>query len=277
MSLSARCQEIRASLSGFDADKVSRVFPGLEDSVDRLQELQRYVYSDRNVARVALVHRSALVHWPLDKSGVVSNERLEFLGDAFLNLFVAVETMLAYPDWQEGELSKLRSALVGEENLAQKARGLGIGEILILGRGEALQNGRNRPSILADAFEAAAAALLLDAGEERASRWLDGILRRDITVGQETLGRFDVKSRLQQLVQALIGEPPQYRVIGTVSTPASNEFLVAAFVGRQELARASAPNKRSATKLVAEKVLAQIEKGELTDDQIVRFHKERDI
>jgi ribonuclease-3 len=261
---------IRESLRALDVAKVVRVFPRLDESVALLERMQQHVYSEKNVARVAIIHRSALVHWPSDKRGVFSNERVEFLGDSFLNYFIAVEAMIAHPSWQEGELSKLRAAIVGTESLARRAREMGLADCLIMGKGETLQAGYQREGILADAFESTTAALLLDGGEEVAWNFCKRIFSEDISLGSNILEKFDAKSRFQQWVQALVGVPPTYRVIGTESTPERTDFIVGAFIGRTEVGRASAPNKRLASKVVAQKLVDMVDSGALTPEQAKR-------
>ena len=251
-----------------DVEKVRSIFPTLDEKVARLEEIQGYTYTSPNVARTAIIHRSALVHWPTDRAGVFSNERLEFLGDSFLNHFAAFEAMNSQPHWQEGDLSRLRAAIVGAENLAAKSRALGIGECLILGRGEAMQPEDMQKNIYADAFEAVTASLLLDGGSERAWQWLARVFASDFVLGGEILKNFDAKSRFQQWVQGIVGAPPNYRHVGTESTHEVTRFIVAVFVGDIELARASALNKRQASKSAAAQLLAQVESGELTADFI---------
>lgn len=267
-------REILDSLRGLDAAKISRVFPQLEALVSRLEDAQKHVFRNKNVARVALIHRSALVHWPQDKRGVYSNERLEFLGDSFLGYFIAVEAMIAHPGWQEGELSKLRAAIVGTESLAQKARAIGLSDMIVLGKGESMQCGHYRTSLLADAFEAIVAALLLDAGAGATWAWLKSIFAADIALGQDILQKFDAKSRFQQWVQSIVGTPPSYRVIGTESTHEKTDFIVGGFVGRTEVARAAAPNKRVASKIVAQKLVDMVDSGELTADMVKLYFEE---
>lgn len=274
MQLDLCRKQIRESLRALDAVKVARVFPRLDASVSLLESIQSHNYSDKNVARVAIIHRSALVHWPIDKRGVFSNERIEFLGDSFLNYFAAVELMIANPSWQEGELSKLRAAIVGTESLAKKARHLGLSECLILGKGESLAAGHQRDGILADAFESTTAALLLDAGEETAWKFCKRVFVDDIGAGSKILETFDAKSRFQQWVQAVAGVHPTYRVIGTESTHEKTDFIVGAFIGRVEVGSAAAPNKRLASKLVAQKLVDLIDSGEFTPEHAKRCFEE---
>jgi ribonuclease-3 len=137
-----------------------------------------------------------------------------------------------------------------------------------------MQSGHQRASMLADAFEAIAAALLLDAGSEFAWSWLYEIFKQDIHLGNDILQKFDAKSRFQQWIQSLVGTPPVYRVIGTESTPEKTEFIVGAFVGRTEVARASAPNKRVASKIVAQRLVDMVDSGELTPEMVKLYFEE---
>lgn len=264
---------LRQSFCEINAEKVRRVFPQLERSISALEAIQKYTYSDKKIATVALIHRSALVYWPTDKAGVFSNERLEFLGDSFLNYFVACEAMVAHPDLQEGHLSKLRAAIVGTENLAAKARAMGLGDVLLFGKGELTSSGQRKSNALADAFESVTAALLLDGGEGVARAWLSGVFAADFVLGKETLNNFDVKTRFQQWTQSILGAPPVYKVVGTESTPQETQFVVAGYIGDVELARARAPNKREASKRVAAKMQAMVETGELTPEILKQYHR----
>lgn len=279
MSLHAeRSALLRKSFKTLDLAKVRKVFPQVDEVVVRLERIQDYSYADKHIAVAALLHRSALVYWPTDKSGIASNERLEFLGDAYLNFFVATEAMLAYPDLQEGQLSRLRAAIVGTENLAEKARESGLGDILLLGKGEMTTSGQRKSNALADAFEAVSAALFVDGGEAAAGRWLSRVFAGDLLTAKDTLIQFDVKTKFQQWTQSILGQPPTYRVVGTVSTPHETQFIVAGFVGDTELARASAPNKRDASKLVAAKMQRMVDAGDLTADLLKSyFHNGKEI
>lgn len=267
--MTSRFQFIEEQIEKLAVDKIKRHFPRCEENVFKLEKVQGHVYRNKKTALASLIHRSSLVYWPIDKMGVFSNEKLEYLGDSFLNFFVATEAMAAHPEMNEGQLSKLRAAIVGTESLSRKARDLGLGDMLLLGKGEALSLGQKRQNALADSFEAVTAALLLDGGEEVARRWLFEVFAADFVVGQETLAHFDVKTRFQQWTQGIVGAPPTYKVVGTVSTPQATEFIVAGFVGETELARASAASKRDASKLVAAKMQALVDSGELTSEILV--------
>ncbi len=273
MLFSAELTRLKYEFEKTDLNRISKVFPQCERNALRLGEIQQHKYFDIRIAATALMHRSALVFWPVDKTGVQSNERLEFLGDAFLNFFVATEAMAAHPDLQEGSLSRMRAAIVGTENLAQKAQDCGFGELLLLGRGEQIAQGQKRCNALADVFESVTAALLLDAGVEGARAWLCNIFAADLLIAKETLVQFDVKTRFQQWTQGILGQAPVYRVVGTVATPGESQFIVGGFIGDIELARASAFNKRDASKLVAAKMQSLVDSGELTEAKLKAYAK----
>lgn len=282
MSFQRNAETIAQWADSLDEVRLRRHFPDLNSRIQALGKLQGHTYSKTRLAAAALIHRSALVYWPApaERAGIFSNERLEFLGDSFVNYFVACEAMSAYPKLAEGELSKLRAAIVGTENLAEKARALNLQDLIMFGRGEIAKGGfqsERRQNILADAFEAVTAALLLDAGEQHAWEWLSRLFAADLVVAERTLGDFDVKTRFQQWTQSVCGRPPVYKLVKTISTPQETQFVVAGFIGRTELARAAATNKREASKLVAARMQKMFESGELTAELLKRYASESDI
>lgn len=254
-----------------DLKKVSEVFPQYEKSVAQLEQIQKHKYANRQIAVSALFHSSALVHWPKDKSGLCSNETLEFLGDSFLNFTVTSELIRLYPKFKEGELSKLRAAIVGTDNLIQHAQHLQLGECLILGKGDLTRARASKHSFLADAFEAVVAALYLDAGEERARTWVLEVLEADMKDGSNTLARVDAKSRFQEWLQAIVNVTPEYRLID--ETPQGNEtiFTMGCFLFESEIARASGKNKKEASRLVAEMLMSQVSTGEFTEVEVKKL------
>jgi ribonuclease-3 len=282
MSLDRNARAITQWAEALDESRLRKHFPDLDSRIGQLERLQGHSYKHRRLAAVSLIHRSALVYWPVqtDRAGIFSNERLEFLGDSFLNFFVACEAMSAYPKMAEGELSKIRAAIVSTENLAEKARALNLHDLLMFGRGEIAKGGfqsERRQNILADAFEAVTAALMIDAGEVHAREWLGSLFAADLVVAERTLSDFDVKTRFQQWTQSVCGRPPVYKVVKTIATPQETQFVVAGFIGRTELARAAAVNKRDASKLVAAKMQKMFESGELTADLLKRYATESDV
>ena len=160
----------------------------------------------------ALAHRS----WCGEQEGgAPSNERLEFLGDAVLGLIVAGYTFERFPDFAEGKLAKVRSAVVNARVLAQVAARLGVGEVLLLGRGEEGSGGRAKASILADAFEAILGAVYLDAGWAASREFVLRELGEAIERAGEEPDDFDHKSRLQEKAVRDGEGTPRYVVVGS--------------------------------------------------------------
>jgi ribonuclease-3 len=273
MILNANLAELKGRLEELDCEQIYSMYPGSERKIAALEAIQGYNYQSKKVALVSLIHRSALVYWPgLADNSVQSNERLEFLGDAIIGLFVAVESMNVHPKLDEGALTRLRSAIAGTENLSAKSAALGLGRCLVLGKGESLSGGHRRTNLLADAFEAATAALFIDAGEDRAWNWLRGVFGADFLTAELTLADFDAKTRFQQWTQSIIGVPPTYRVVGTNSTPETTEFIMAGFIGDVELARSRGRNKREASKQVAALMQAMVDSGNLTENRLKEIY-----
>jgi ribonuclease-3 len=185
--------------------------PGAEGAAVLAERLGNR-FQDLSLLSNALAHRS----WCGEQEGgAPSNERLEFLGDAVLGLIVARFTYEQYPDFPEGKLAKVRSAVVNARVLAQVADRLGIGEVLLLGRGEEGSGGREKASILADAFEAVLGAVYLDGGWGAAESMVLRELGRAIEQAGEEPDDFDHKSRLQErAVREGLGTP-RYVVVGS--------------------------------------------------------------
>ncbi len=177
-----------------------------------MTELERrlgHTFTDRRLLRAALIHRS----YAAEHAGVEDNERLEFLGDAVLQLAVTDLLYSRFPDLTEGEMAKVRAASVNRTELAAIARPLGVGEAVLMGRGEESSGGRTKDSILADAMEAILAAVYLDAGFEVArsvivDHW-EPLVRRKA----EAPGGRDWKTRYQEHLAA-VGKRPEYEVHG---------------------------------------------------------------
>ncbi len=170
-----------------------------------LQERLGHAFADPRVLTVALTHRS----WCAEHDGE-SNERLEFLGDAVLGLAVTERVFRTRPDRAEGDLAKIRAAVVSEGTLAAVARSIRLGDHLRLGRGEATSGGRDKPSILADAMEAVIGAVFIDGGPDRATGLVHRLLSGPIEAASLDPGTHDYKTRLQEMVAGM-GEPaPAY-------------------------------------------------------------------
>ena len=188
-----------------------RVDAGAEGAA-ALAERLGHTFGDLSLLQHALAHRS----WCGEQEGgAPSNERLEFLGDAVLGLIVAGYTYDRFPDFAEGKLAKVRSAVVNARVLAEVAGRLGVGEVLLLGRGEEGSGGRTKASILADAFEAVLGAVYLDAGWEAARQLVLRELGEAIERAGEEPDDFDHKSRLQEKAVRDGDGTPRYVVVGS--------------------------------------------------------------
>jgi ribonuclease III len=184
--------------------------PAAPTRVD-LEDALEYRFKNPEQLTAALRHSSYVNEHP--QADVASNERLEFLGDAVLNLAISHYLMKRYPDLAEGELSRNRAHLVNETQLAAIAREIDLGPHLLLGKGEAMTDGREKNSILADATEAVIAAIYLDGGFDAALTVVENQFRERLLTASHGGYQTDFKSRLQERVQSTYHEVPRYEVI----------------------------------------------------------------
>jgi ribonuclease-3 len=231
----------------------------IRDEFDELQARIDYRFRDRGLLEHALTHKSRAAEDAT--GGVVDNESLEFLGDAVLGLVVAHALFEQYPDYTEGQKSKIKAQIVSTSSLAQHAEHLRLGDHLILGRGEEKTGGRFKQALLADAYEALLAAIYLDGGLEAATRFLRRELRDAIDQGavQNFVGR-DYKSALQERLQALGRPLPEYRVSGEAGPDHRKVFSVEVVVDGEVLGAASGRAKKEAEQEAARLALARLER-----------------
>jgi ribonuclease III len=176
-----------------------------------LEQKIEYFFKNKDFLEESLQHSSWVNENP--EKNLRDNERLEFLGDAVVNLVVATCLMDKFPELNEGDLSRIRANLVNETQLADLARGLELGPYLLLGKGELLTNGREKNSILADAFEAVVAAVYLDGGFNNAFGFVQKCFDPLLTDAVSPESNLDFKSRLQEIVQTRQTEMPEYKII----------------------------------------------------------------
>lgn len=230
-------------------------------SREELEEALGYTFSDPNHLRTALVHRSAPNEFGTRYPD--SNERLEFLGDAVLDLVIARELYNRFPEAPEGELTRYKATLVSETGLAEVASRIGLGHHLVLGRGEHDTQGREKPSILADALEAVLGALYLDGGMEAADHALLKLFATELdTVSDRSAPRGDYKTALQEWTQAQGLGLPSYQMLRTEGPDHAREYTVAVQLKKEILAEGTARSKREAERSAARKALEV-----LTQDQ----------
>jgi len=214
------------------------------ERVARLAERVRAPLADRATALVAVTHKS----WVNEHrgEGAEDNERLEFLGDAVIDLLVSEYLMSRFPLAREGDLSKLRAAVVDEPGLAAMGRALQLGELLRLGRGEELTGGREKASVVADAMEAVIAAVFLDGGLAAVHRLIDPFLEEAYArAASGSLDR-DFKTQLQEQAQARFRTSPRYRVVAEVGPDHSKTFEIEVELRGQVLGRGSGRSKKDA-------------------------------
>lgn len=233
------------------------------EEFDALEQALGVVFRDRSLLFQALVHRSYLNENPA--SCLSSNERLEFLGDAVLDLLAAEFLVRRYPDKGEGELTLLRTFLVRTETLAGFAARLDLGRYLVMGRGEESGGGRARPAILADAFEAILGAVYLDGGIEAARRFLFPLLERvvDALAGRMPL---DYKSALQIEVQGRRGITPAYRTVASWGPDHARAFRVEVWAGDELLGTGEGSSKQQAQQEAARAALEHLQRMEEEDE-----------
>lgn len=227
-------------------------------TLENLQENLGYRFRDESLLRGALYHSSyANEH---RNENIVSNERLEFLGDAVLG-FVSAEFLYSrFPHAPEGELTRIRAALVREESLFEVAQSLQLGECLMLGKGEESGGGRQRPSILADCTEAVFAAVYLDGGMDCARDLIHRVLlsKGDITVAESR--RRDYKTELQELVQRKPHQVLRYELVGQSGPDHAKVFTVAVLLNGEPIGEGSGHSKKEAEQSAARAALEKLTK-----------------
>lgn len=215
-----------------------------------------YTFRNIDLLRAALYHSSyANEH---RAAGITSNERLEFLGDAVLGFVTAEHLYKKHPDLPEGDLTRIRAALVCEGSLHEVAQSLSLGDHLQLGRGEEQGGGRRRPSILADATESVFAAVYLDGGMESASQLIHRVLldkEREEAVEER---RRDYKTELQELVQRRSDQVLRYELTGATGPDHAKEFTFRVTLNGREVGSGTGRSKKEAEQSAARAALEEL-------------------
>ncbi len=222
--------------------------------LSEFETLLGYRFTDLRLLQKALIHSSFAFEQP---QACKNNEILEFLGDAVLDLVVGYILFRRYPEMQEGELTKLRAALVNETHLAKMARDIELGRFLCLGKGEDSSNGRNKSSILSCGYEAVVGAIFEDGGYEIATEFVEQFFLPAITGKKEELLIADAKSRLQEHLQDKHNEAPQYRLEGEEGPSHQKVFTVSVVFQGTVLGTGTAGSKKEAEQKAAAEALAK--------------------
>ncbi|PAF52386.1 ribonuclease III [Helicobacter sp. 13S00477-4] len=204
----------------------------------KLEETIGYIFEDKNLFLEALTHKSCKKY--------PNNERLEFLGDAVLDLLVGEFLFCQFPKSAEGSLSKMRAAIVNEKGFMKLAQVVGLGEYLHISQSEESNNGRDKPSILSSAFEALMGAVYLESGLERVRGIVYGLLEKvypDMDFGSVFV---DYKTALQEITQAKFFEIPKYVLVNESGPDHHKEFEMTLFIEGKEYARAKGGSKKDA-------------------------------
>jgi ribonuclease-3 len=218
----------------------------------QLEKRLNYTFKDKQLIIEALTHKSYKKPY--------NNERLEFLGDAVLDLIVGEYLFSKFPNSNEGVLSKIRASLVNESGFTLLARAIDLGEYIYLSAAEENNNGRNKPSLLSNAFEAVIGAVYLEAGLEKAKEIAIALLEASHPrIDLDTLSK-DYKTALQELTQATHGVTPQYEMLGSSGPDHRKEFEIAVTLNGETIATAKGKSKKEAQQKAAQIALEALKK-----------------
>lgn len=219
--------------------------------LDGCQDILGYRFRDINLLREALTHASGANH------RLVSNERMEFLGDAILGAIVCDMLYRRFPDYLEGDLTRIKSSVVSRRTCAKISQELGIDEFLLIGKGMGSHD-QTPSSMMADVFESLIGAVYLDGGMEAARRFIVRHIGPEIDAVEDGQGGVNHKSNLQQVAQRQFGETPSYLLLDEKGPDHSKCFKMAARIGARCYAPAWGPNKKDAEQHAALNALCQI-------------------
>jgi len=214
-------------------------FKGLEDRIG-------YSFTNKQLLKAALTHSSYLNE--SRQKGLQDNERLEFFGDAIIEFYVSEFLFDNFRDFPEGDLTRTRASMVCESGLAECARMIGLGDYILMGKGEEMSGGRERASIISDAFEALTAAIYLDGGREETASFIRSHLIECLR-GKQVF--FDAKTRLQELIQQDNKNELHYEMIEETGPVHNRVFVAAAFLNGNEIGRGSGRSKKDAQQQAA--------------------------
>lgn len=227
-----------------------------KEQLSELEKILGYRFTDLRLLQLALVHSSYAFE---QASSGKNNETLEFLGDAVLYLVVGHLLLKRFPEMREGDLTRLRSALVNESHLAEMARAIELGRFLCLGKGEEATNGRNKSSILSSAYEAVVGAIFEDAGYYLAAGCIETFFLPTISGKKEEMLIADAKSRLQEVLQEKFNEGPQYQLDQEEGPSHQKVFTTSVLFRGEILGSGQARSKKEAEQRAAASALSRLQ------------------
>lgn len=216
----------------------------IDDTIESLQQEIGYRFNEPALLHEALTHKSFSNENPEEPAAC--NERLEFLGDAVLDLVISQRCFLDYPDLPEGELTRVRAELVREKSLADAARKLDLGSCLRMGRGERRSGGENKDSLLANAIEALIGAVFLDAGYRASQDLVDRFFHEGIRQAVNNEFSVDHKTTLQEFCQRIYHEPPVYQMVAVTGPDHQRHYTVAVLLKGKRIATGAGRSKKLA-------------------------------
>jgi ribonuclease-3 len=222
------------------------------DQMERIERTLGYTFKEKQLLREALTHKSYKQPY--------NNERLEFLGDAVLDLIVGEYLFKRFEKHDEGKLSKMRASLVNEEGFTRLANHIRLGDAIFLSNAEENNGGRTKPSLLSNAFEAVMGAVYLEAGLEPVKRIAIELLESVYKEISLDILFKDHKTALQELTQAHFGITPEYRLVGSSGPDHKKEFTIAIHIDGKEHAKASGKSKKVAQQEAAAQTIERLKK-----------------
>ena len=220
-------------------------------SLSDIQQRIGYTFKDAEFLERALTHKSYANEYRVP----YHNERMEFLGDSVLSLVISEYLMKTCPDSTEGDLSRLRAAVVSEPALAAVSREIGLGSYLLLGKGEDQTGGRNKDSLLADCLEALIAAVYLDAGKDAAESLVIRLFEEVIKKTSASGGSLDYKTEFQELCQEQLKQLPEYRIVSETGPDHQKQFEMEVWIKGQLAGRGMGKSKKEAEQRAAKEAL----------------------
>ncbi len=233
--------------SGQDSEKNSYTPSKIERKI-------HYIFHKKYLLIESLTHKS----YSNEQKLLYSNERLEFLGDAVLNMIISDYLIKRFPDYPEGDLSKLRAMIVNENALARIAERIGLGKDLLLGKGEEMTGGREKPSLLSDALEALIAAIYLDGGINEALSFVNKYFDEEIMMSVSKSISYDFKTDLQEYCQGKFGILPKYNVARESGPDHKKIFEVRLFIKDVHYGTGIGKTKKEAEQKAAREALEQL-------------------
>ncbi len=237
--------------------------PDFETLILRLESRIQYTFRDKKQIQLALTHRSFS---GLDARSLDNNQRLEFLGDAVLQLIITLELYQRYSEHDEGPLTKARAQLVNRRTLANLAKIIDLGSCLLMSRGEELSGGRERSSALADAFEAIVGAVFIDAGYEGTKEFIMRFFNDHLGELQILPNLENPKGELQEYLQIQSNQPPHYELLNVSGPDHDRSFECAVLHGEKELGRGCGKSKKEAEFHAAAEALVNIRENINSDE-----------